>query len=115
MTTLAIRVLRAITTAGIQAVSVSIGNPADKSTWKVAPTNLQAAAQPTIDAFNPADPALDDADLDADVKAAIDNDRIFSAIVWTILDTYSAPATIAKFQTARTKIIAAYKAQPWKP
>jgi hypothetical protein len=38
--------------AGIDVISVSIGNTADKSTWKVQPTDLQSASQSTIDAFD---------------------------------------------------------------
>ena len=45
--------------AGIIVVSVSIGDPADKSTWTVLPANLQGAAQPTIDSFDvPAEETL---------------------------------------------------------
>lgn len=60
------RVLRA---AGLAIDGVSIGNPADKTTWRVTPSGLQAAAQPYIDAFNPADPAH--ALADADAQAAV--------------------------------------------
>jgi hypothetical protein len=38
--------------AGINVISVSIGNAADKSTWKIQPTDLQSASQSTIDAFD---------------------------------------------------------------
>jgi hypothetical protein len=38
--------------AGIDVISVSIGNTADKSTWKVQPTDLQSTSQSTIDAFD---------------------------------------------------------------
>lgn len=60
--------------------------------------------------------AYDDIVRTAEVTKAMDADRLTSAIVWTILDTYTqtAPATIAKYNSARTKIITAYKAQPWK-
>lgn len=106
---------RAIRSAGVSIVSVSIGDPANKATWTVQPVSLQAAAQPTIDAFNPTDPAHTAADLSVQVTAALDSERLTSAIVWTIIDTYSPPATKAKYDTARTQIIAAFKAQPWKP
>ena len=39
-------------TAGIDVISVSIGDIADKSTWKIQPTDLQSASQSTIDAFD---------------------------------------------------------------
>lgn len=80
--------------------------------WKVWPVGLQAAAQPTIDAFNQNDLA---AELNKIVTGSLDNERLYSAIVWTIIDTYSPPATMAKYNVARTKIINAYASQPWKP
>ncbi len=115
MGTIAARLDQALKAAGVPITGVSIGDNQDNATWTVSPSSLQAQAQATIDAFNPNDPALALAELDAAVKSAVDDERLTSAIVWTIIDTYSAPATIAKYNTARTKIIAAYKAQPWKP
>ena len=38
--------------AGVAIVGVSIGTEDDKATWTVQPSNLQSAAQPTIDAFD---------------------------------------------------------------
>lgn len=111
---IAARLYAACQAAGHAIVSVSIGTPVDKGTWTVQPVNLQVACQPVIDAFDPNDPAHEQAELDSAVKDAVDKERLVSAIVWTIIDTYSAPATIAKYAAARTKIINAYKAQPWK-
>lgn len=113
--TLAARLTRALTDAGIAVVGVSIGNPSDKTTWKVQPANLQSAAQPIINAFDPTDPAHEAADLTAEAVSRLDQERIFSALVWAIVDTYSAPATVTKYNAARTKIVNAYKTQPWKP
>lgn len=112
---LSAHLVRSITVAGVPIVSVALGDHANKATWTVLPAELQEQAQPIIDAFNPNDPAHVAADLDEQVKAAMDQERLFSAIVWTIIDTYSAPATVTKYNTARTKVIAAYKATPWKP
>lgn len=100
--------------AGLLITGVSIGDPTNKATWKVQPSTFQAAAQPTIDAFDINDPAHDIADLNAQVTAALDTERLQSAIVWTLIDTYSPPATKAKYANARTQIITAYTAQPWK-
>ena len=115
---IAARVYSAIRAAGVPIVSVSIGAEADKGTWKVQPSNLQGAAQPTIDAFNPSDLAHDKADLDAEVKAALDNERLTAAVVWTILkQMYPADTdaqTKTKFGVARTRIITAYKDRPWQ-
>jgi hypothetical protein len=41
-----------IRAAGVDIVGVSIGTADDKTTWTVQPSNLQSAAQPTIDAFD---------------------------------------------------------------
>lgn len=118
MQTLAARVHRAITNAGISIVSVVIGETANKATWLVQPTSLQAAAQPTIDAFNPDDPAYAAADLDAEVKRSVDSERLTSAVVWTILKQMFPADTDAqtktKYGVARTRIIDAYRVQPWK-
>lgn len=40
-------------------VGVRIGDPANKATWTVDPSNLQASAQPTIDAFDTSQAAQD--------------------------------------------------------
>lgn len=72
-----------------------------------APTKRRVGSQTEIDTHKAAV-------LDVEVKSCMDNERTFSALVWAIIDTYSAPATVAKYNSARTKIIAAYKAQPWK-
>lgn len=109
------RLDRAIKAAGVPIVSVSVGDQANRATWTVQPSILQAAAQPTIDAFNVNAPAHADAELDAAVKGALDQERLYSAIVWTIIDTYSPPATVAKYAAARTKIINAYRLKPWAP
>ena len=114
MPNIAARLDRVLRAAGLAIVGVSIGDEANRGTWKVFPVNLQAAAQPHIDAFNPDDPAHEQAELDEAVKASVDGERLISAVVWAIIDTYSAPATVTKYQAARTKIIAAYKARPWQ-
>ena len=56
MINLAARLHTAIKAEDIPIVGVSIGDAANKATWKVSPQNLQAAAQPTIDAFDVNDP-----------------------------------------------------------
>ena len=114
-TNIAGRLDAAIKAAGVPIIGVSIVDPANRATWTVKPAELQSAAQPTIDAFDPDNPALLAAELDAQVTSLMDNERVFAALVWAILDTYSAPATPAKFQAARAKIIAAYRNRPWLP
>lgn len=51
MTTTAERLSQALMTAGVSVVGVSIGLEGDRTTWRVQPSNLQASAQPVIDAF----------------------------------------------------------------
>lgn len=113
------RLTRVLKAAGVSIDGLSIINSLDKTSWFVQPRDLQAAAQPYIDAFNVDDPAHETAELDAKVKAALDNERLTAAVVWTILkQLYPADAdaqTKTKFNVARTRIIDAYKAQPWKP
>ena len=113
MRSMALRVHTALEAAGVVVTGVSVGDESDKATWKVQPPSLQSAAQPTIDAFDPNDPAHEQAELDADVKAALDTERLASAMVWAIIDTYSAPATPTKYRAARQKIIEAYRTRPW--
>lgn len=111
-------VYRAITAAGVPIVSVSIGSQTDKTTWKVQPTELQATAQPIINAFNVTNPAHLTAEIAAAGTSVMD-DRLTSAIVWTILkQMYPADTdaqTRTKFGVVRTRIIDAYTTKPWAP
>lgn len=108
---------RVLQSAGVPVVGVDIVDAASPATWVVRPSDLQAAAQPIIDAFDPNDPAHEQADLKARVTAALDTERLTSAVVWTILkqmfpnDTDAQTRT--KYGVARTKIIAVYASRPW--
>ena len=117
-TNVAERLDRAIKAAGVAIAGVSIGDPANKATWTVQPANLQAAAQPTIDAFDVNDPAHETAELTDRVTASLDRERLTSAVVWTILKQMFPADTDAqtktKYGVARTRIIDAYRVQPWK-
>lgn len=82
--TLAAEVQRAILLVGVTVVSVSIGDPADKSTWMVThlPTATQAdvdAAKAAIVSFDPANAATI-ADAKAQDAAVIDTDRLLQAV-----------------------------------
>lgn len=71
MLTTAARLTIAIQDAGINIVGVSIDRLDDRSTWKVQPASLQAAAQPIIDAFvlpTPEQLADEEADLESSRK-----------------------------------------------
>lgn len=111
------RLKRALTSAGVDVVGIVFEKFADKATWKVQPSSLQSAAQPTIDAFDVLDPEHETAELDALVTAALDTERLTSAVVWTVLKqmypTDTDAQTRTKFGVARTRIINAFKDKPW--
>lgn len=88
--TIAQSVDAAVRAAGVPIVGVSIGDPANKATWKVRPPSLQAAAQPTIDAFNPADPAH--ALAVADAQAAIEYRRMNRLAMFAVMAEAYNPA-----------------------
>ena len=117
MSTLAARLSGTLQAAGVPVVSVSIGDSADKATWTVQPSELQAAAQPIIDAFNPDDPAHETAAKDAEVKAEVDR-RFMAAYSWVLLKRMFPVDTDAQTKTKlanmREAVVAAYLAQPWK-
>ena len=112
------RVTKAIQAACPAVVSVRVTSYADKATWVVQPASQQACAQPVIDSFNPADPAHEQAELNTQVTAALDNERLISAVIWTILRQMYPSDTVAqtktKYGVARTLTIDAYKAESWK-
>lgn len=115
----AARLTRAIRLVCPAIVSVRIGDRLDRVTWRVLPDDQQSCAQPIIDAFDQDDPAHEQAELAAEVTAALDTERLTSAIVWTILKQMFPADTDAqtktKYLAARTKMIDAYKSQAWKP
>ena len=96
-----LRTLRA--QPGLESVNVDIGTAADKATWKVRPASLQAAAQAHIDAFNPVDPAHDDAERDA----YIDAQKGLQALARATYELKSTAWTLAEF---RDRIKAIYRA-----
>ena len=103
MLSLAARLDAAIRAAGHPITGVSLVD-GDKSTWRVQPASLQAAAQPVIDAFVEPTPqqladerAIEEADL-----------KILKAIVMELHAIIPAPKpTLAQLRNA---IIARYKA-----
>lgn len=72
MITLAARLDQYVRAQGLAITGVSIGDTADRATWRVHPSDLQAAAQPHIDAFVlPTADQLADEDADRDLTKAI--------------------------------------------
>src|SRR3990167_4976930 len=113
MENLAGRLKAVIQAAGVAITDLSLPDMTNKATWTVQPPDLQAAAQSTIDSFDVNDPAHDSAELNLAVTGHLDQERIYSALVWAIIDTYSAPATVTKYNAAKTKIVTAFKTRPW--
>ena len=104
MVSLAARLDLAIKAQGIAISGVSIGDEANRATWRVHPADKQAEAQPVIDAFVlPTEAQL------ADEEAQRETDlRILKAIVWELHAIIPAPKpTLAQL---RANIIARYKA-----
>lgn len=104
---------RALKQAGIPVVSISFGDRLDPKTWTVQPPDMQARAQPIIDAFDPTDPKHQEAEDAERVARIIDRDRLVAAVIWAVLDVVKGPATKAKFDAARKQIGDVYRSQPW--
>jgi hypothetical protein len=96
--TLAALVEQALRRAGLAITGVAIGDPANRTTWRVRPVSLQAAAQPVIDAFDPSDPVERRAAVDAEVDS---DDRVTDLIA----------ALIAQWADVTTLVAAGKQAQ----
>lgn len=104
---LAARLDAVIRLAGIPIIGVSIGNEADKTTWTVHPPILQAAAQPIINAFDPAAPAHIAAELDRDARAIPRHVR--AQLLYCLRDKLQRTPTRAEHQAAIDALVQAYK------
>lgn len=117
MENLAARLDTVIKAAGIAITGVSIGDPANRATWRVSPGHLQGSAQPIIDAFDPADPVHATAERDAAVTAEVDR-RFMAAYSWVLLKRLFPADTDAQTKTKLAAmgagVVTAYHAQPWK-
>lgn len=101
--TLAERLDLAIRAAGVAITGVSIGREEDRATWRVVPASLQAAAQPTIDAFVFPTPAQL---LDEDAQREI-NEKKLQAVAMALWECIPVP-TMTKAQL-KARAIAIYK------
>ena len=72
---------RVLKRAGIAIQSVSIGDSADKSTWKVYPAVLQLRAQPHIDIFSKDDPQF----VRSEADTAVDGNHILQIGIRSVL------------------------------
>jgi hypothetical protein len=97
----ATRLDRAIKAAGIAITGVSPDVTAPGG-YRVYPENLQAVAQPIIDAFNPNDPAH----LTAEQDAEIDNLKALQALARATFELKTNAWTLAQF---RDRIKAIYR------
>lgn len=108
---LAAHVQRAILAVGVTVISVSIGDPADKTTWVV--THLPSATQADVDAakaviaaFDSTDPSLARADADDEVDADDRLADVLEALVlsWGVIGTLTAagkaPQAVAHVKSA---------------
>lgn len=101
--TLANRLKQQLNAASVSVTDVSIGRSADKSTWLVEPSSLQAEAQPIIDAYVDPTPAqLSDEDAERETT----NKRIM-AVALALWECIPAP-TMTKAQL-RSRAKAIYK------
>jgi len=100
MTDIAGRLDRALRSAGIAITGVTVPDAANRATWRVQPSNLQAAAQPTIDSFNPDDPAH----VTAEKHAEIDGAKMLRAALIATYELKTNVWTQAEF-LARVKAI----------
>ena len=105
--------------AGIPIVGVSCPTE-DVGTWSVefsddATGDQQATAATLIAGFD------EDVEREATeaeqhlaiVTKALDEDRLVSAVIWTLIDHYDTPVTADKYTTLRAEIIEAYQTPPW--
>lgn len=103
MLTLAARVEQAIKAQGVPITGVSLGRLDDRSTWKVVPADLQAAAQPHINAFvEPTAQQIADEDATREVDS-----KLLRAVVrelWEII-----PVPKPTLAALRQRIIDRYK------
>jgi|TARA_R110002020_G_scaffold470944_1_gene697261 hypothetical protein len=105
--------------AGIPITGVSCPTE-DVGTWSVeflddATGDQQATAATLIAGFD-ADVERETVEAEqhlAAVTKALDEDRLVSAVIWTLIDHYDTPVTADKYTTLRAEIIEAYQTPPW--
>lgn len=105
--TLAARLMAALVAAGVPVTEVEIDDSTNPATWQVQPSALQAAAQPTIDAFHPDDPAHVAADVD---RAARQIPRhVRAQVLYYLRDKLGRNPTGAERAAAIEALVQAYK------
>lgn len=101
---IAARVQAAIQAGGVPIEDVSIGDKQVRSTWKIRPASLQAAAQPIIDAY--VEPTATQM-LDEDAQRGV-NDRKLQAVALALWECIPNPLMTKAQMKARA--VAIYKA-----
>lgn len=105
ITDIAARLVTALRAAGVAIISVSVGDPFDRTTWTVQPAALQAAAQPILDAFvEPTPTELGDEEALRDVDL-----KVLKAMVIEIHAAIPAWAGKPTLVQLRDNILARYK------
>lgn len=94
---------KALRAAGLPIEGVSIGDTANKATWRVVPSTLQASAQPLIDAFVMPDAAT----LLSDDAQRETGEKKLKAVALALWECIPAP-TMTKAQLV-ARAIAIYK------
>lgn len=113
---LAANLNRALRTAGIPIVGVSISNVSDRLTWTVQFLPEATAAQRTqaaqiVSTFDPADPTVVADQKDAEAKGSIDGMRAIKAAMITALwGRLNRQPTAAEIAAERTRFVNIYKA-----
>lgn len=93
--TLAERVEQAIKSAGVNISTVTIGDAANKATWRVTPSSLQQQAQPVIDGYGDPTPTTL---LSEEAQAMISEKRIraVTEALWEAIPAYAGKPTKAQ-------------------
>lgn len=98
--TLAERVEQAIKDGGVAITTITIGDAATRSTWRVRPVHLQSAAQPIIDAFTEPTP---NTLLEEDADEKLLSDKRFKAVIDALWEAIPNPLTTKQATRARAK------------
>ena len=102
-------VLRALQRAGVAVTGIQILASSQRSSWRVQPPALQAAAQPVIDAFNPEAPEILAAERDALITSDAGREIVKAMLLFYLRDKLGRNPTGAERDAARTAFLQAYR------
>lgn len=102
--------MRAIQAAGVPIVGMSFPDINNKATWRTNPPELQAQAQPTIDAFDPNDPAWARAEAEAKAAAFVASPQGQATLLFYLRHQFGGQEpTQADLAEARAALMEAYR------